>query len=488
MAGIGVKLNRIFDKKTVTTDILGMGYSLVTTIAPMLLVIGAIMVMEYLLGFSHIGYAQRELFASTVLYMFIFSLLTVSPFLAVLSKYMSDIIYEETFEDILPCYYMGMLMAVVPGFLLGTVFCLREYFVGEVELSYVFAGFGGYMTLILIFYIMLYLLICKDYGRISLFFTFGMVLAVLLSWILVNWFHQETTFAMLVSLDAGFLLTASLEGSLVRSYFRRNSGHYKKALRYFARYWQLVFINFFYVFGLYVHNFVFWTTDNHILVAKSFVSFPVYDVATCIAMFTNISASVIFIARVEMHFHDRYKAYSEMVIGGRGMDIENAKARMFRQMGEELSSVTRLQFIVTVVVFFAAIILLPQFGLGGSVMNMYPCLAAGYFILFIMYDGIIFLYYYNDLNGGLITAVIFWLMTFLGSLFSCRLPEIWYGLGLVIGAFAGWTAVYIRLRWLERHLDVHVFCNGNILSKGHGPRPSSRVYHRDGEIEEQEPA
>ena len=85
---------------------------MVVTIAPMLLVIGALMIMEYFLDFSSVGYATRELFSCTVLYIFIFSLLTASPFNSVLSKYMSDVIYEETYEDILPCYYVGMLLNI----------------------------------------------------------------------------------------------------------------------------------------------------------------------------------------------------------------------------------------------------------------------------------------------------------------------------------------------------------------------------------------
>ena len=40
MAGIGVKLTNIYKKNTLTTDIIGMGYSTVVTIAPMLVVIG----------------------------------------------------------------------------------------------------------------------------------------------------------------------------------------------------------------------------------------------------------------------------------------------------------------------------------------------------------------------------------------------------------------------------------------------------------------
>ena len=63
MAGIGVKLTNIYKKNTLTTDIIGAGYSMVVTIAPMLMVIGALMIMEYFLDFSSVGYVTRELFS-----------------------------------------------------------------------------------------------------------------------------------------------------------------------------------------------------------------------------------------------------------------------------------------------------------------------------------------------------------------------------------------------------------------------------------------
>ena len=270
-----------------------------------------------------------------------------------------------------------------------------------------------------------------------------------------------------------------MEMALVKSYFRENSRKYKAVLGYFKRYWQLVGTNFFYTLGLYVHNFVFWTTDMRMVVVKSFVCAQPYDMATCLAMFTNLSASVIFISRVEMHFHERYKRYSEAVIGGRGNDIENAKNRMFYQLAEELLSLVRLQFIVSVILFLVCIILLPQFGFGGLVMQIYPCLAGGYFILFVMYAAIIFLYYYNDLGGSLMTSLSFCLVTLVGSIFSSRLPSpAWYGIGVVAGSMTGWTVAYYRIRRMEANLDIHIFCSGSIIEKGFGKKPSSKVYDR----------
>lgn len=478
MAGIGVKLTKIYQKNTLTTNLIGMGYSMIVTIAPMLFVIGALVCMEEVHGFDSLDYITRELFSCTVLYIFIFALLTASPFNSVLSKYMSDVIYEERYEDILPCYYVGLLINIVFSALFGIPFCVHEYLVGEVELLYVLIGYCGYVALVFVFYSMLYLSICKDYKKISLFFAIGMAAAVLLSFLLIRVLHQEMTRSMLLSLTLGFCLIGSLELSVVRSYFKENSGQYRRVLKYFKQYWKLVLTNFLYTLGLYIHNFVFWTTEDHMVIAKSFVCLPTYDMATCIAMFTNISASVIFISRVEMYFRERYKAYSEAVIGGRGMDIAITKKRMFRALSEELMSLARIQFIITLVIFLVCMIFLPQLGLGGMTMRIYPCLAAGYFILFLMYSGIIFLYYFNDTAGSVLVSLVFCAATGIGSFAATHFSEVWYGIGVVFGSFLGWSTAYMRLQWMEKHLDVHIFCEGHLLKKQKGKKPSSKVYDR----------
>jgi len=478
MAGIGVNLKKIFSKNTITTHVYGFTYSMVATIAPMFLVIGAIIVMQLLLGFSKVGYASRELYSCTVLYIFVFALLTAAPFNAVLSKYLSDVIYNETYEDIMACYYFGLGINIVFSFLFGVPFCIWEHVVGEVPIYYVFTGFCGYMSLVLVFYTMLYLSICKDYKKISLFFFIGMSITIILSLILRYLFSVEVTYAMLLSLTVGFAVIACLEFALIKSYFRQNSGKYREVFRYFKKYWKLILTNFLYILGLYTHNFVFWSTDMRMVVVDSFVCMQPYDMASFIAMFTNISASVLFISRVEMHFHERYRAYSEAVIGGRGMDIQNAKSRMFRQLAEELMNLVRIQFIVSVIIYFLCITLLPYLGFGGLVMKIYPCLTVGYFILFTMYSAIIFQYYYNDLTGALLTAASFWLATLIGSIFATGLQPIWYGIGLVFGALVGWTVAYFRLRYIEKSVDTHIFCNGSIMKKGQGGKPSNVVYNR----------
>lgn len=478
MAGIGVKLKQIYSKNTLTTDLAGIGYSAVITIAPMIAVIITMYVMQYVLEFSSVEYAQRDLFTSTVMYIFIFSLITTAPFNSVLSRYMSDTIFRETFEDVRPCYFVGLMMNIGISALFGIIFCIHEFVAGDVDIFYVFTGYCGYIALVLVFYSMLYLSICKEYKKISFYFTIGMIVVFISSILFCKGFHFSVGYSMLLALTIGFGIIACLEYGIVQSYFTQDSKNYKSVLLYFKEYWQLVFSNLFYTLGLFVHNFVFWSTAYHMVVRKSFVSMTTYDMATCLAMFTNISASVIFISRVEMHFHERYKAFSESIINGRGEDIEITKTRMFRRLSEELMNLTRIQFIITLIIFLLCMIILPQAGFGGMTMRIYPCLAAGYFILFLMYAEIIFLYYLNDTEGSLLTAIVFFISTFAASLVATNLSEIWYGLGVVIGSFVGFTTAYARLHWLEQNFGIHTFCEGSILKKKKEAYPSPKVFDR----------
>ena len=111
-------------------------------------------------------------------------------------------------------------------------------------------------------------------------------------------------------------------------------------------------------------------------------------------------------------------------------------------------------------------------------MRIYPGLSVRYFILFLMYAEIIFLYYFNDLTGAVMTGLTFCVTTLIASIVATHLSEVWYGVGLVVGSFAGWSIAYHRIRWVEKNLDTHIFCKGTLLKKNSEKCPSSKVFDR----------
>ena len=166
------------------------------------------------------------------------------------------------------------------------------------------------------------------------------------------------------------------------------------------------------------------------------------------------------------------------------MDIMTAKKRMFRQLAEDLVGLVRIQFIVSVILYFPITILMPRMGYGGLVLEFYHCLAAGYFPLFVMYAAILFLQYFDDQSGALLTAVLFFTTVLAGSIVGTHLPYLWAGIGVFMGSVTGFLSAYFRLRWVERNLDVHVFCTGCLLEPAGGAMPSARVLDRYSGLDE----
>ena len=151
---------------------------------------------------------------------------------------------------------------------------------------------------------------------------------------------------------------------------------------------------------------------------------------------------------------------------------------MLSCLSSELVTLARMQFIISVIVFLICIVVLPGFGFGGEIMRIYHCLAVGYYIMFLMYSEMLYLFYFNDLNGALMTACTFCGVTFAGSLWSSQLQDIWYGMGLVLGSLSSFIVAYFRLRWVEKHLDEHIFCDGRLMQRAKGIKPDACVWRR----------
>lgn len=478
MAGVGIKLNRIFNKRSLMSSLYGVACSISYTIAPMLLVIACLLLMFTVLGFDSVPMLERELFSCTILYIFIFSLLSSSPFNSVLSKYMADHIYTEDYDDIRPCIFFGLGCCMVLAALIGIPFYLHEYFRGGVPAYYVFTSFMCFLAMCLVFCSMIFNSILKAYKFISIFFLIGMLVTFLASLLFRFVLQMSITYSILLALTIGLLLIAILQMSHALKYFKNSSHRFRPVARTFRRYWKLVAANFLYTFGLFSHNFVFWTHPWRMIVVNTYICNQPYDMATCIAMFTNISATTFFISKVEMHFHEHYADYMNAVIGGKLDTIEKAKNRMFRTLSNQLLTLVRLQFCVSIVIFLLANIFLPILGCSGITMQIYSLMAVGYFMSFLYYSLMLYLYYFNDLSGAAISALIFAGVTIVGSFLSMHLPVIWYGLGFTLASLAAFTYSYFRLRWIEKRLDHFIFCRGSIMEKGVGKRPSSLVFSR----------
>lgn len=473
MAGIGFELRKIFKERSIFNLLRGTFYSAFTVIGPMLIVILCITALFTIMDYQSIEHGQKDLLMSLILYVFIFSLIATNPLSAVVSRYIADKIFEEKLSDILPCYYAGLLINIILAAAMAIPFAIFTAVKGSsISPLAILLAICIFTALVFVFYTMTFISALKDYKSIALAFLIGMAVTLALSYILYKAVHVSFIFSVLTGMASGFILTGSILFALVRHFFKENSRNYKELLTYMRRFKLLFLTNLFYTLGLYIHNFVFWNYEPVALVVGGVLkSAPVYDTATYLAMITSVSATVIFTVRVEINFHDRYKVYCQHILGGIGEDIVTAKQNMFKMLVKEIVFIVQMQMIITVIVFLVIMIFSSFLGFGGLVISIYPALAAGYYIIFIMYCMIVFLYYFDDRISAFISSLIFFAVTFAVSVICTRLNPNLYGLGPVAGAFSGWTVSFFRIKYIERNLESQMYCKGDIVKRVYQSEP-----------------
>jgi len=467
MAGIGFELKKIFANQGVTHAVRGTLYAAMATIGPILLVVVGFVVLFFISGLQHAHLYQRDVLMAIILYTFIFSLVLTLPLSAVLSRYIADCIYEDRLEDVLSGYYAGLLLNMGVALLTCVPFLAAAVYWGSLpHLDALLAGMF-FLAMVFLFYNMPFISALKEYRRIALAFVAGMGISVGLSYILVVLVAMRLVPGILLGIGVGFGLTAWLLYLLARNFFKTKRRKYTLFWQYLRRYKWILLGNAFYVLGLYVHNFVFWVAppanegaaNLSVTVAQIFHMAPMYDVATFLAMLTSVPAMVIFVVRTEINFHEKYQEYCHQLTGGVGHDLEAAKKRMFSTLVQGMLFIGKAQLLVSFILYLVLLYLAPILHLGGFVLTLYPLLAAGFFVVYLMYFMVIFLHYFSDEAGvAWVTGTFFsivLLVSVLCVVFS--VPPIFYGAGLFAGAFAGWTLAFFRLKYIEKHLNHIIF-------------------------------
>ncbi|MDE6260053.1 MAG: exopolysaccharide Pel transporter PelG [Oscillospiraceae bacterium] len=473
MAGIGFELKRLFKKRSVFSTIFAGAYATIVTIGPNLIVILALNLMYLLPPYAEMAYRDREVLSSTILYVFIFALILVAGVNILLSKHMADKVYCEDYNGIASAVEAGNLLVAGLTALLGIPFGCAMYWVGHLPLYYIFIAYIFFSGLSFTFFYMSIITILKEYRKISYSFLGSFAVSLLLACVCVYWKLAPMRDIILLSLAVGFTLIAMLMCTRIQRTFPVHGETGWELLRSLKKNLPLVLANEFYVMGLYAHNFVFWFfSDFSIVTANVFRSAPTYDMATYLAMLSNISIQVVFVVNVETKFHMAYQTYCESVVGAADKDIRRAKRDMVETLRRETLYIIQIQAIVNILVYLAAIAVLPKLGIEGLMLTMYPVLSVAYMIIYLVQCLMIYLYYLNDVTGAAIAGFTLLAGVTIGSLIAVKLPAAQAGLGAAFGGLCAFTVCFFRIRHILIHLDDHIFGQGRIV-----PRVRSRGAH-----------
>ncbi len=471
MAGIGFELRKLFREQGLINNVKAYAYSSMSTIGPMILCMFLIIVLQRLMSYSGGTHLQWELYIATMQYNFVFSILITSGISMLLTRFVSDMIFQRKFEHILASYYGSLVIVLPAGSLIAWLF-LRGVTAGT---GYKFAAYFLFMELIVIWMQSVYLSALKDYMRIVRSFAIGTGIAIASGWLLLNLTSMDATTGALLAIDIGFMTILVMTNRHLEQVFPRfDSKIYFSFVAYFKKYPSLFFIGTFMYAGIYIHSMVFWFSDDGQLVAGRFYISPEYDLPVFYAFLSVIPTLVTFIVSVETEFFEKFRAYYKQVLeGGTLLQIDTSKKAMQRTLMQEISFLMEVQLLFTIVSIAIGMKLLPRIGFTMSQLDSFNILVLGYFLFIMMFITILLLLYFDDRKGAAWISGIFLVLNALFTFWTLQYE--YDGLGMFYASVIGLALVLIRLMYVLRNIDYYTFCS-QPMSSHRKPKRTVKSY------------
>lgn len=455
MAGVGFELKKLFRKKGGYMNTLkAYAVSATVTEGPMILCMVMLFAVRRLLSLWGASYGTQEIYLITTTYIMIFSLIFSNTLLMFVSRFISDCIYEEHGERILPSFFSITAYLLAMGGLAAGIYIL----ILDIPLLHKVLNFLQFEIMLVLWVQMSYLSAIKKYLKVLTGFLAASVAAIGCSILFLVLGMEPLTGAYLGSTLGYFAMMVLYMQELI-NFYPRGTMSLVILFPYLDKYRILIGVGFFTALGLFGHNFVYWFGDYRIEVIPHMVYCMKYDVASFFASMTIIPFLVIFVVSLEVNFYRAYRKYFDTILyGGTLSDIQTENRNMGRTLFRELAHVFELQFFVEVLCVTFLGNFLQAMGFDREMLIIYRYLCIGYCFYVLVKSLIILFLYFDERKGAFALSLAFVILSIVLSAAALPLGIEYYGLGfLAAGAVTSAGCLCYLYHYLGR-LEYQVFC------------------------------
>lgn len=451
MAGIGFSLKKLFNKKGIFNLCRAYGYAGLICAGPMILGVILLLGITFLSQLVGMGRHSRELLNCMLTYSLLASLTITSFFNMIVTRYISDMLYEEKTDKIMPSFYGSSGLLLTAGCAVWGIFLLFS----GVAPVYKVLCLWFFAILVVVWMEMNYLTALKDYKVLVVNFAVSLAAGLLLALVLV-YFGRVTVVSLFFCVIFSYGLLMVLYYRQLLLYFPHSSGSCFSFLRWMDKYLALVFIGIFVNLGLFAHLVIMYFGPLSVQVEGLFYGAPLHDVPALCAFFSILITTVNFVTSVEVRFYPKYRNYYSLFNdNGSIRDIEQAEEEMLVVLKQELTFNAHKQLIATVLFIVLGTIVLEKLPLGfnDTSIGIYRLLCAGYGVYAISNTIMLILLYFEDYTGAFAGTAGFAAVSILVTVIQNLYGNInYYGLGFLCGAAVFYLICWIRLEWYTRRL------------------------------------
>lgn len=342
MAGIGFKLQKLVDHGSYTYNLQGFFFATFLIAGPWITTITIISLFAWA---TNLGGIQYDIFRTSIVYFYAFSLIFTGFYQMPLTRFLSDELYNERLDKIVPTF---IAMILVVSLFQGTISLLYSLII---PLSYFYKALfvSGSVVVALLWLAGIFLGCLRDFEYIGFLYVLGGLIS------LAAGIHLEPYFGMEGTL-AGFILGQlfTLIGISWRIIVELGQGEMKAdfaCLGSLKEYPLHLLAGIFFSVGIWIDKFIFWLSNYGESAVRGLYFFQPYDVPLFLAYVCMIPGLGIFLTRVETDFYRTYRAFYRAILDRKNF---HTIARRFEDIDRTINytawELIRVQGAITLIV------------------------------------------------------------------------------------------------------------------------------------------
>lgn len=455
MAGIGFELRKILSRDSYTATLRAYVYAGLISSGPWVLSIISVM----LIGIMSLGVVMPESlirqFLVSVTYLMASSLILTGGAQLFFTRFISDRLFENKQDVILP-NLVGILLVTtvssgVLGFLLLSLLFDRPFLYRLLMLA-------NFVVLCNLWLTIIFLSGMKAYNRILMVMVVGYALMVLCSYLL--------RFLKLEGLLLGLLIGhASLFFMFLFDILREYPARQLVAFDFFKRkqvFVSLLFTGLCYNLGIWIDKIVFWfnpSTSNHVI--GPLRASMLYDLPIFLAYLAIIPGMAVFLVRIETDFAEWYDRVYSAIRGGETLQhIGQLKQQMILSVRQGLLEICKVQGLTVVLLFLIAPKLLAWLGISAYYLPLFYVDLIGV-SLQVVFMALLNVFFYLDKRSIVLElCLIFVLLNAVLTVVSQLMGPSFFGYGFTLSVLACVLLGLVRLSSSLEDLEYETFMLG----------------------------
>jgi len=400
MAGIGFELRKLFmeEKEQPFGNIKALIFSAAISVGPWLITSTSLNLLILISENVKVSRVNQIIFMSSIFYTFIFSQILTSIFQYLITRFVSDCIFQKRIGKIRGTFLGSMKLISILAFFASYLF-IRN---GNLSVGFKVVFILLFISMCLSWITMIFVSLLKKYHFILFSFFLGNIVSVVLGYCFLKFpvtFIKETpVFWMMLSYCAGIFLNFLLTSMYVLRAFKGNGKNQFEFLTYLRGYFSLIIIGAIYILGVWAHVFMNWLVGDSYVIANAFIISPLYEVAVFYSYCTAIPSIIYFTIFLETKFLPLYKEYYKKISRtGTYKEIQDALEIMKQTLYREILYCMELQFLISLTCILLSNVIFNQFDMDARLLELFRITIFGSFCA-IFVSILITLFLYFDLR------------------------------------------------------------------------------------------